>query len=262
MGQNKQARSQRPNPLILLGIAVVAIAAIALVVFVSLPKKNDENNQQATQAQSPSVAFANFAKAYLGDDIDFDVSYIRGRSYAVDEAIANGEGKDFFEKVQPLFDKFNESVADTNLSLRGTVDRYRNLFNYTSIIGRTVFPTAESLLTDYIEKGEGTTIDEINILFTGLETTPYENSAEIITNEKAYYKSIIETYALYDEAGCIVDQKLDDTCLARKMTQADRTALANSNYEIFEQRIGFDKIISDSKRTLWTMDKLVNGENK
>ena len=262
MGQNTNTRRSRPNPLLLVGIVIVAIVAIALVIIISLPKK-DSDDQSTEQSQSSlSDTFMDYAKAYLGEDIDFSSAYVRGRSYAVDEAIASENGKEFFEKAQTLLQKFDSMISETNLTLRSNMNLYRSLVNYVSIIGQTDFPTEESLLTDYLEKGEGTTLDEINILFVDLEATKYDNSAEIIENEKAYYRSLVETYAFYDEAGCIVEKKLDDQCLARKVSRNSLTTLANSNYEISQSRIKFDKIISDSKSILWMINRLVNGEAK
>ena len=273
MGQNTNMRSQRPNPLILVGIGVlVVILAVVLIVNLSSQKspKKDSGTQLDLQVYGDyKKEFNKFANYIIEGEESEDPlkgEYESSEDYALRIALKSKDedGKTaFLEKANKLFETFYHDFAiegPGSLSVTGArVDNYRNSWIFLNKYLNSKWNTEDDILAFYNELGKDSAETKINESYENLsksDSTAAQNYAEL---RKAHDRLILNRIDRYARNGCVKDGKIDKSCVAG--LRYDST-----NNEIGQALVNLDSFYSSEVLLIvgssWDISALINNGDK
>lgn len=229
-------------------IAVIIIALISVMVIstISSNKKSNSGNTAKTIDDTDFTSYANFAitgnadATSLPPEDDLTTSAISTAIVDRDTEFM-GTARDYF---YGFYNVYNQIDKSSNTLLDMYVENYKEVFDFMyEYVNADAF-NDETLLAYFLENGLEATEAEIDNRLSGISELDTEIGDTYASNKAAYDKAMVKAYDVYNNAECIVNGAIDDTCITT-VTNVDTSTLADSlvNYTN-ASNTAFDEIIT------------------
>lgn len=253
---NNASKKKKGKALIITVVILLLIITIVVLVFV----KNIQNSSVNKETVSK---FTDFAKTYLGDDVDFSNPFSPATAYSVDDAIESNDYT-FFENAKQKFSDFTNSINDATADdIKNTVEQYKKTFDFAYAYGTSVLPTEDDIVAKYKKAGKVATVDYIKSAYSKIIEVNYNDSDIDAKNEIAYYTAMVDLYDLYVVNGCMSqDGTGDGACLENKIGKQNVSVAVSAISNAKKKRVNLSKYVNYSKSALWDLNKKISGEKK
>ncbi len=253
------AKKKSPMKLIVVLLVLTMLVAGGAAIFLSIQKKNSGNGIVSNNVLEK---FNDFAKVYLGEDVSFDEEYSMSTSYAVDEAIEEGDDT-FFEKAEEKYDDFISAIEESQSEeIKNAIKKYDSNFSFSFALGENPIPSEDSVVKKYLSSGKEATSTYIKNAFESLIDPDYAGMTAA-SNEQAYYLAWLDLIDYYRVNGCMADDgSMDEGCITNKNENGEVANLYNALEEAEKKRQSIMLFFDNSKRSLWEINKVLNGKDK
>lgn len=228
-------------------IIVVMLVGVGVVVLLGGGKDGQSSNASSTET------FDRFATYLLQGSSSNELTgeYRSDKAYQLDHQLEDG-GSDssYWTTSNELLTKVMETYTSgdqANPYLVRTLKEYQRTFNFINTYRQLRDPTDEQILNRYLSSGQ-TGVDKFLADFYEKYNVVDSLSAEEYSYHRTnQYRTLSETFALYNRRGCLHGDQLDETCADNLAADEELYALQQS-FDTSKQAA--DQILSDAKQKL------------
>lgn len=270
MSQKSGQFSNRPNPLVMIGIIIVGVAAIIVLIIASMSTGEKDNNQNtdSRQAGDYKTEFYQYANYIIsGEESDKALAHNKSetQTYALDKALKSEDEKQkrsFLDKAKTLLSNFYIDFTEAKLD---DVDQISKVKSYRdSFMMIYLYETNEKLLdgnimVTYYEQSEDAAKKLIEGSYTALVDSDSDFAKSYGGQLREYGKLLLTRYISYKNNGCFKDTGLDIKCVNGLSYDSDVAELEKYKRIITQT---YNNTVSDLVAECWDISSLISTNNK
>ncbi len=271
MGHNTNTRSRRPNPLLLIGIGLVAVILIAVIFIVSTKKESvdsgdNDSNQSSTQPygdyKKEFNSFANYITSGKESENQLEGEYESSKNYALRIALKDKDETKklaFVNEADKLFEFFYHDFLidgpEESSVIAIRVKNYQDSWSFLKTYLNTDWNTEDDILKLYNNLGETSAEAEIDTKYSALVESESSTMRGYVELRKSYEKLVLKRIDRYSRNDCVSNGAINDECVSTLRHDTTDT-------EITRIRSEMNRVYSSEVLTIiggsWDISALVN----
>lgn len=246
--------------LIFLALGIVLVAVIAIIAIIFVTKNSDED----AEAGATNTAFSQFASFITTENENGTFpteEYDSSAYYALERAVIDHD-EEYFETANRLFGTFaSEANPAAGSSAESVVNFYKTDWPMVYAYGKYHFYSEEDFLNYYLKNGATATKELITAEHQAYVATSHESANIVAEAYLAYAEYLLNSMDIIENAGCIADGKVDDTCVksvAVSQAQIDTATKVLTDKDAADQIM--QSLIKNFVQELWTFTEVASNE--
>ena len=261
-------KTKKSEKWLVITLAVVLVAVVASLItwlVVSDSKKPDPTTTIYSDTEKLFNQYANYLLYGKVDDSQkLEGEYDSDLLYDVDSQISTNQAdSSYWNKSQELLNNAIKSLSelDTNNStkpqLEKALDNYRDNFNFIRAYRRYGDLNENELISKLTTSGYENVIEYINSSYENYNSLNTNIATEYAKLKKNQYASFATVLDLYNKAGCIQNNELNESACTRELTPDEEQSFFNAMSSMNQAKVSaknlLNRVASQLKSECWSL---------